>query len=628
MTTAGKIIAGLFILLFLPAYAQDNDFKAGFKVIQLYDSARRYKPNSSASDKLHYRPIDVDLWYPAHVISTDTTVRLYDLIRLLESRSKFYDDTKDYTGLTEEFLQYIYTHFDCTDCNKIKEVKTESYVNAAPIGDTFPLIIYFAGLNGMSYENYLLFESLAKKGFVVASISSIGRYPGNMTLEIEDVMEQIHDAMFIIHHFSKSKFLSEKIGLVGYSWGGLAATLLSMMEPLRFEAIVSLNGSEQFQYGDADDEKLNRIRTSEIFKPETVRGSYLYLDSDIKDAGILPDSVYNITNFITSDKNYLKINNSTHENFSSLSVHASAEDKLKYELIQKLTVNYLSDKLKGENIFYKSIPEKGVELQFSALPKNKFNQTQKFIQGIILDGKTNLPLPYVNVGLPHKDIGTTTDANGKFILKFFELNAHDSLRISMVGYATKEYDLNNLISASAKPLTVRLQEKTSELKEIVILDKKLKTKTFGNKTVSKFFGGKFASDDYGSEMAIKINIRKGPIYLDKFQVNISYNMEDSATLRLNIYNAKNGLPYQNILSQNIILKLGNQTGKIEVDLSKYNIVIKEDFFIALEWIEGSNNSGIVFSAGFVNKGTYYRKASQGRWKKYPMGVGFNVTAKY
>jgi hypothetical protein len=58
------------------------------------------------------------------------------------------------------------------------------------------------------------------------------------------------------------------------------------------------------------------------------------------------------------------------------------------------------------------------------------------------------------------------------------------------------------------------------------------------------------------------------------------------------------------------------------------LIVKDDIFIALEWIEGRDNSGIVFSAGFVNKGTYYRKASQGRWKKNPMGIGLNITAKY
>ncbi len=89
------------------------------------------------------------------------------------------------------------------------------------------------------------------------------------------------------------------------------------------------------------------------------------------------------------------------------------------------------------------------------------------------------------------------------------------------------------------------------------------------------------------------------------------------------------MPDKNILSRNILVRIGkNRTGKIEVDLSNDNVVVNDDFFIGLEWVEGSKNSGIVFSAGFVNKGTYYRKASQGRWKKYAIGVGFNVKATY
>jgi hypothetical protein len=57
-------------------------------------------------------------------------------------------------------------------------------------------------------------------------------------------------------------------------------------------------------------------------------------------------------------------------------------------------------------------------------------------------------------------------------------------------------------------------------------------------------------------------------------------------------------------------------------------VVKDDIFIALEWVGGRKNSGIVFSAGLLNKGTYYRKGSQGRWRKAPIGVGLNITARY
>ena len=177
-------------------------------------------------------------------------------------------------------------------------------------------------------------------------------------------------------------------------------------------------------------------------------------------------------------------------------------------------------------------------------------------------------------------------------------------------------------------MSIYLKEKTSELKEVVVTEKRLTRKVLGNKTKSKFFGVKFASSDLGSEMAIKIKIKAAPTYLDKFDFNISYNNTDTATFRVNVYTMKNGRPDKNILDQNIILRIGDQTGNVEVDLSKFSLSVDDDFFISLEWIDGNRNSGIAFSAGFINKGTYYRKASQGRWKKFGIGVGFNVSVKY
>ena len=622
------ITAGLVFLIAFSTRGQE--FQVGFRMISTYDSSRTYKPNAFITDKLHYRPIDIDLWYPADITSSDTTASFSDLVYLLEHRSNFYDDTKNYNGLTEELLQYICAGVSCLDADILKTLKTNSHVNAKPIAQKFPLVIYLAGFNGMSYENYLLFESLVKNGFVVASVSSIGRYPGNMTMDVEDISEQIKDTKFIINTLTKKSFVSDDVGLVGYSWGGLAAALLAMTEQNKIKAMVSLDGSEQFAYEDEEENgKLNRIREADFFNPEAIKASFLYLDSDVAEGNNLPDSVYNITDFILGDKCYLKINNATHEDFSSLSVLPEKNHDAKYYVIRELTINYLVDKLKGNEVFYENIPTEGITKHFSQ-PTFIGSETtdEKVLRGRIRDKKSNLPLPFVNIGILNKDRGTTSNLKGEFDLSLSKSDLNDTLRISMVGYEPKEIYLNDIFKKQKQVLNIQLQEKTNELKEIVIVDKKLTTKVLGNKTDSKFFGGKFASGDLGSEIAIRIKIKDAPTYLDAFRFNISYNTGDTARFRVNIYDVKSGLPDKNILGDNIILSINGQSGKIEVDLSKYNVVVNDDFFIALEWIEGKNNSGIVFSAGFANKGTYYRKASQGRWKKYPMGVGFNVTAKY
>jgi hypothetical protein len=624
------IVLGFIFFTAFPAVAQE--FRAGFKVISTFDSSRVYKPNSPVTNKLHYRPIDIDLWYPANVTSADTTASFVDLIHLLEQRSNFYDDTKAYNGLTEEMLQYICAGTDCPDYNFLKKIKTESYVGANQSNQTFPLIIYFASLNGMSYENYQLFEALAKTGFIVAAVSSIGRYPGNMTMAPEDLLEQVKDGEFIIQYLTKTNKVSGNVGLIGYSWGGLAAAILAMINPAPIKAIVSLDGSEQFGYLDEEEnKKLNQIRESDFFKPQTISSPYLYLDSDITVDDNLPDSIYDITAQIARDTSYLKINHSAHEDFSSLSVVSRQnQSDAHYYIIQQLAINYLLDKLKGTDVFENNIPDDKVTRQFSqptSLIGTGITSSAVF-KGHIRDKKSNLPLPYVNIGVVNRDIGTTSDSKGEFELHLTELNLHDTIRISMIGFEPIVMYVQDIFHRQRQSYNIQLKEETRKLNEIVVMEKKLTSQILGNKTDSKFLGGKFASGDLGSEIAIRIKVRYPPTYLDAFTFNISYNTGDSAAFRVNIYEASNGLPGKNILTENIILKITGQTGKINVDLSKHNLVVKDDFFIALEWVEGNTNSGIVFSAGFVNKGTYYRKASQGRWKKHPMGVGFNVTAKY
>ena len=533
------ITAGLVFLISFSTLGQE--FQIGFKIISTYDSSRTYKPNALITDKLHYRPIDIDLWYPADITSSDTAASFSDLVYLLEHRSNFYDDTKNYNGLTEELLQYICAGVSCLDDDILKRIKTNSYVNAKPIAQKFPLVIYLAGLNGMSYENYLLFESLVKNGFVVASVSSIGRYPGNMTMDVEDISEQINDTKFIINTLTKKSFVSGDVGLVGYSWGGLAAALITMTEQYKIKAMVSLDGSEQFAYEDEEENgKLNRIREADFFNPEAIKASFLYLDSDVAEGDNLPDSVYNITDFILGDKCYLKINNSTHEDFSSLSVlpERNSHDA-KYYVIQELTINYLLDKLKGKEVFYENIPTEGITKQFSQ-PTIIGSETtdEKVLKGRIRDKKSNLPLPFVNIGILNKDRGTTSNTKGEFDLSLSESDLNDTLRISMVGYEPREIYLKDILKKQKQILNIQLQEKTNELKEIVIVDKKLTTKVLGNKTDSKFFGGKFASGDLGSEIAIRIKIKDAPTYLDTFRFNISYNTGDTARFRVNIYDVK------------------------------------------------------------------------------------------
>ena len=635
LSMLSPVLFAISALCWLPCHSQSHQFAAGFRMYKLYDSARRYKPTASPSDKLFFRPVEIDVWYPAMSSDSDSLIYFKDLVELLELRAEFFDDQRDFSGISDELFQHMCAFTDCTDYKILKSIRTESNADAKPAQGQFPLVIYFASLNGMSYENYALFESLAKNGFIVAAISSIGRYPGDMSMDMEDLMEQICDAKFVLEYLRNCELINDRISLVGYSWGGLASTIWSMLEPEKFRAIVTLDGSERLHYyGNEDDKKINSIRMSEVFRPESIKASFLQLSSDPEMSESMPDSVYDIRKTLTTDYNHLRIMNSSHEDFSVYSIHTNAASKRKYEIIKALTVGFLSDKLYSTNTFGDIISKTHEVSSFPYSPSNTVVRAgQKSLMGIVRDRKTNLALPYVNIGIVDKDVGTTTDINGKFELKLSGSNVGDQLKISTVGYQAREIDISDVLDKMSPPIILHLEEKVTTLEEVVVISEKPIQKTLGNKSLSKFFGAKFASDDLGSEFAIRINLRKKTALLDKLQFNISYNDVDSfndvdsSSFRFNIYSVKDGLPFENIVPDNIIVRIGKQTGKIEVDVSKYNIVLKDDCFIGLEWVEGKSNSEIVFSAGFGSK-TFFRKASQGRWRKYPMGVGINIEVKY
>jgi len=55
-----------FIIFFSFGYSQTQTvFSAGFTTKILVDSSRIYKQNTTAKDSLHFRPVELDIWYPA-----------------------------------------------------------------------------------------------------------------------------------------------------------------------------------------------------------------------------------------------------------------------------------------------------------------------------------------------------------------------------------------------------------------------------------------------------------------------------------------------------------------------------------------------------------------------------------
>lgn len=360
----------LIILLFLSICCQQKNIKthfekAGFKTFHLVDKSRVYKPNTDTSNVLHYRPIDIDVWYPAQVNTTDTTLLFKNLFGLLLTRSDFYTGTPAPEGILNQIAQSFCTNFHCSDTTRLLNYKTSSHPNAKPINGKFPLIIYLSSFNSMCYENFPLFEMLTNNGYVVISINSIGRYPGDMTMKNDDMMQQVFDAIASVNYLKTNPEINfSKIGIIGYSWGGLAGAILQN-KISNVKCLISFDGSEFHHYGQAkeEDADFEGIKNNENFKQMFVKVPYLRLESSPSIKSSEKDSVYNFSQKLAGEKSIFKIDSAEHQDFSCLPfiVRTSGDCQTHsyYTTITKLTIAYLNDHFKNANSFAETLNEEG-----------------------------------------------------------------------------------------------------------------------------------------------------------------------------------------------------------------------------------------------------------------------------
>ncbi|MFD0763351.1 carboxypeptidase-like regulatory domain-containing protein [Mucilaginibacter lutimaris] len=250
-------------------------------------------------------------------------------------------------------------------------------------------------------------------------------------------------------------------------------------------------------------------------------------------------------------------------------------------------------------------------------------------EGFVKDAKTNQPLPYVNVGIIGKSVGTVTDSAGRYKLN---LTGHenDSLKLSMIGYAPAIYKIASFATDAHK--TILLQPSTTQLKEVRVSNRKWKEGILGNDSKSDNSNAGFRSNRLGYEIGTVIKIKKKPTYLKQFNVHITDAPAYPVKLRLNFYSLNKGMPDQLLQNQNIYVDVMPGQKDIQVDLQPYSIYVDNNFFVSLEWIANSKGRGLMFSAYlsiFGSGAVISRETSQASWEKVGIaGIAFNVLAEY
>ena len=203
------------------------------------------------------------------------------------------------------------------------------------------------------------------------------------------------------------------------------------------------------------------------------------------------------------------------------------------------------------------------------------------IRGLVTDTQ-NKPIPYVNIGIFNKGIGTISNEDGSFSLQIPPQHQGDSIMFSAIGYET-------LVLPSGEMRLVVLKEKTTLLNEVTVTAKNAKPKTveYGNRYWEGPNGAQFLDTLYaGAAMAILINPDFAPAYVVKSRIRIQLNTlgEFKIRLRLLSMNKLTGLPDEDLLNESVVITSQTNNRWIETDLSKYHLRIDQPFFLVYEWI--------------------------------------------
>lgn len=256
-------------------------------------------------------------------------------------------------------------------------------------------------------------------------------------------------------------------------------------------------------------------------------------------------------------------------------------------------------------------------------PMFLFGQTFK---GKVQEATTPQGIPYVNIGIIGKNIGTVSDEAGNFELSTTAAQATDTIQFSMIGYKNRIFTVQEFLDFYKREEVVTLEKQAYDLTEIVVIPRDYKTKIVGNTTSNKAMSAGYETNNLGYELGVRMKIKKRPTYIEQVRINVAKCTYDSIFYRLNIYEMKGKRPGKNILKDPIYLSFAKEDieDSIVIDLSDKGVYVEDDFLVSLELVNDLGVRGLYFCAGIFNNKTYYRETSQGTWNSVPVGIGISA----
>ena len=323
----------------------------GFKVFYGFDKSRPPLKEQQQQTKSSGRSMQVSIWYPA--IASSVNITMGDYLTLKGDEVNFTPEKKVKENAA---LKILAADFSSTE-NEIMEslflIKMKSINNAAAKTEKFPIVIMTHN-NAAGYS--LLAELLASHGFIVAVSPMTGTLSKEFDWQTTSGVEtEVTDLEFVFKTVQQSFSNADlnSIGVVGYSYGAMAAVAFSMRHN-NVKAIVSLDGGIGSLWGGHLLSTLKDYDLTKINKP------LLHLWSDLE----VGFDLHYVRSYTAADRYIVKAGGLEHNSFvtdGALSaVLQNLPDKQKrireHQAVCKTTLLFLNQQLNNKNTSWSAVP--------------------------------------------------------------------------------------------------------------------------------------------------------------------------------------------------------------------------------------------------------------------------------
>jgi hypothetical protein len=114
--------------------------------------------------------------------------------------------------------------------------------------------------------------------------------------------------------------------------------------------------------------------------------------------------------------------------------------------------------------------------------------------------------------------------------------------------------------------------------------------------------------------------------VNSLHVRVCKQSFERSLFRLHIRNIVDNLPSKELLTENIIIPITKQSGWVDIDLSKYNLVFDGNIALTLEWVDvaitnklkfiqinGKKEYCVLFNKKHKQGNIYTRWGSEAKW---------------